>query len=71
MKNNLRIVAIHLIPALLIVALCWGSLNARINLPQDTQTRRLWDSEFVKDNKTDAGQTTLSRRHAANPYRHR
>src|SRR5262245_53769059 len=52
MKNNLRIVAIHLIPALLVVALCRGSLNARINLQEDTQTRRLWDSEFVKPKKT-------------------
>jgi hypothetical protein len=52
MKYNLRIGAIRLIPALLIVALCSGSLNARINLPQDTQTRRLWDSEFLKDKKT-------------------
>ncbi len=52
MKNNLRSVAIHLIPASLIVALSCGSLNARINLPQDTQTRRLWDSNFLKDKKT-------------------
>src|SRR4030095_6360435 len=51
MKNSLRIFAIHLIPALLIVALCRGSLNARINLPQDEQTRRLWDSEFLKPKK--------------------
>jgi hypothetical protein len=51
MKYNLRIGAIRLIPALLIVALCLGSLNASINLPQDTQTRRLWDSEFLKDKK--------------------
>jgi hypothetical protein len=52
MKNNLRIVAVRLIPALLVVVLCGGSLNARINLQEDSQTRRLWDSEFVKAKKT-------------------
>jgi len=56
MKNSLRIVAIRLIPALLIVALCWVFIerfvNARVNFQEDTQTRRLWDSEFVKPKKT-------------------
>ncbi|HKQ78523.1 MAG TPA: hypothetical protein VJ810_32795 [Blastocatellia bacterium] len=55
MKNSLRIVAIRLIPALLIVALCSVFLerfvNARVTFQEDTQTRRLWDSEFVKPKK--------------------
>src|SRR5262245_23246585 len=77
MKTTLRIVAIHLIPALLIVALSWVFLerfanartagadtqvvpyidlqsapDAKVNSQPDTQTRRLWDSEFVKAKKT-------------------
>src|SRR5215470_12642678 len=66
MKTNLRSVANQLIPALCVLALCWvflerfanartdssGSLDARVNLPQEEQTRRLWDSEFLKAKKT-------------------
>jgi len=52
MKNNLRFVANLLIPALCVVPLPWESLDARVNLPQEEQTRRLWDSEFLKAKKT-------------------
>jgi hypothetical protein len=63
MRNSLRTVISHLIPASLVIALCWGSLegqthrsaptaNARINFPQDNQTRRIWDSELFKAKKT-------------------
>jgi len=52
MKNNLGIVAKLLIPALLVVALCWGPLNARVDPPQDQQTRRLWDSGIIRAKKT-------------------
>src|SRR5262245_9969945 len=63
MKNDLRIGAIHLLPTLLIIALCWVFLDlqsaviARANFQQDTQTRRLWDSEFVKAKKTAPART--------------
>ena len=52
MRSKLKITAMRLIPASLVIALCWGSLNARISPPQDEQTRRLWDSEFFKAKKT-------------------
>ncbi len=54
MKKNLRTIGVHLIPALCVIALLWGNLNARVNPApqQEEQTRRLWDSEFFKSKKT-------------------
>jgi len=52
MENNLRVITSRLIPALCVIALCWGPLTARVSPPQDEQTRRLWDSEFFKTKKT-------------------
>src|SRR5262245_27795087 len=52
MIRKLKFAAMRLIPASLVIAICWGPLDARVSPPQDTQTRRLWDSEFFKDKKT-------------------
>jgi len=51
MIRKLKIAAMRLIPATLAIAICWGPLDARVSPPQDTQTRRLWDSEFFKAKK--------------------
>ncbi len=53
MRSKLEIIAKHSIPAFcLIVALCVNQTANVKPVPQDGQTRRLWDSEFFKAKKT-------------------
>src|SRR5690242_19166698 len=54
MTNKLIITARRLTMALCLIALFGAPLNARITprIPQEGQTRRLWDSEFFKAKKT-------------------
>jgi hypothetical protein len=53
MTNKLIITAWRLATALCLIALFGAPLNARVNpgIPQEEQTRRLWDSEFFKAKK--------------------
>jgi hypothetical protein len=54
MTDKLKIIARRLTPTLCLITLLCAPLTARVNtaIPQEEQTRRLWDSEFFKAKKT-------------------
>src|SRR5262252_7088321 len=54
MTTMQKLIARRWAPALCLVALLCSPLNARFSAgaQQDTQTRRLWDSEYFKAKKT-------------------
>jgi hypothetical protein len=61
MRSKLGITTTYLALALCVIALCWATSDARIDLSTgpstqpEEQTRRLWDSEFLKPKKTSPG----------------